>query len=277
MASWKAAIDFQPVFWAGYRELIGRLPADDFPGVDELNGLLQPGTRNENGRNISFVDARDIPGVSYERHIYETGQVSTRAGSWHDLFNALVWCRFPRLKSALNALHYRHAGDFQNGRRGAVRDGLTLLDESGALVVSSSPALLEALADRDWQRAFVALRETWRGQACVHVCGHAVLEKFLHPYKSITAHVLLIRGECPDTRYAGDEPADCLDAALAGPLARGDLVENPASLSPLPLMGIPGWWPHGAQSEVFYGDRDVFRHPPPGSSRVDIYRFQDRE
>jgi hypothetical protein len=94
MSAWKTAVDCEPAFWDGYRELLGRLPADDFPGVDELNSLLQSETRNENGHNIRFVHSLDIPGVSYERHIYRTGQVSTRASSWHDLFNALAWCRF---------------------------------------------------------------------------------------------------------------------------------------------------------------------------------------
>jgi hypothetical protein len=277
VTSWKTSTDFAPPFWSGYRELLGQLPADGFPGVGVLNSLLQPETCNETGDPIRFVDALAIPEVSYERHIYETGQVSTRANSWHDLFNALAWCRFPRLKSALNAMHYRHAGDARDGRRGAVRDGLTLLDESGAILVSSNPAVLQALADRDWQQAFVALRETWREQTCVFVCGHALLEKFLEPYKSITAHVLLFYRDSTQPGHLDAQVTDQLDAMLAGRLARGDLVEAPTSLSPLPLMGIPGWWPFGSQSEAFYSDPEVFRAPRSGSIRVDIHRLEESE
>lgn len=277
MPAWNTVMHHESAFWAGYRELLGQLPADSFPGVDALNSLLQPETRNEKGHLVRFVDALDIPGVSYERHIYETGQVSTRANSWHDLFNALAWCRFPRLKSALNATHCRHEGDAQGGRRGAVRDGLTLLDESGAIVVSSNLAVLEALAERDWQRAFVTLREAWRDQAAAFVCGHALLEKFLEPYKSITAHVLLIFRESTKLDYPDGQLTDQLDASLAGRLARGGLVQAPASLSPLPLMGIPGWWPLGPQSKAFYSDRNVFRAPRPGSTRAVIHRLQELE
>jgi hypothetical protein len=182
---------------------------------------------------------------------------------------------FPRLKSALNAMHHRHADDAQDGRRGAVRDGLTLLDESGAIVVSSNLAVLEALADRDWQHAFLTLREAWRDQARVFVCGHALLEKFIEPYKSITAHVLLFYQESTRPGHMDMQVTDQLDAALAERLARGGLVEAPASLSPLPLMGIPGWWPFGPQTQAFYSDRDVFRAPRPGSTRADIHRLQE--
>ena len=104
---------------------------------------------------------------------FATGQVSTRENSWHDLFNALVWCRLPQLKVAMNAVHYQHLEEESGGRRGKQRDALTLLDESGVIVNGSHAGVLEALAARDWQQAFVGYREAWAGETQVLVCGHA--------------------------------------------------------------------------------------------------------
>ena len=98
-------------------------------------------------------------------------------------------------------------------------------------------------------------RNAWRKELNVLVCGHAILEKFLQPYKSMTAHAL----------YLGVDhlpQAKELDIQLASALLEGDMLRSPSSLSPLPLMGIPGWWPEGPQDADFYADRDVFRPAP---------------
>ena len=47
---------------------------------------------------------------------------------------------------------------------------------------------------------------------------------------------------------------------LADRLRGGDLLDVTKDLSPLPLMGVPGWW-GGGQDEAFYADKDVFRPP----------------
>lgn len=254
MQDWKAHIDLKQSFWEGYRVTLGRLADEVFPSPDELNRLLLPGQANARGNAIRFRSAGEIPGVAYEKHIHETGEVSTRENSWHDLFNALAWCRFPYLKSAMNEVHYRCLGEEKNGRRGKQRDALTLLDESGVIVTSPSEELLEALSERNWHAAFVLHRDAWAGTG-VLVCGHAILEKFLRPYKSITAHAI----------YLHLDKAMCLaelDELLAETLLEGSLLRSPKDLSPLPLMGIPGWWPEGAQDCAFYADQSVFRPPP---------------
>ena len=43
-------------------------------------------------------------------------------------------------------------------------------------------------------------------------------------------------------------------------LREDDLLDTTNGLSPLPLMGVPGWW-GGGQDEAFYADKDVFRPP----------------
>jgi hypothetical protein len=252
---WKSRITLEHPFWRGYRRLLDALPGAEFPRSEHLDTLLPQQAVSGSGARIRFVPAGRLAGVSYEQHIYETGEVSTREANWHDLFNALVWCRLPRLKSAMNTLHYRHLDDGPAGRRGSVRDALTLLDESGIIVASTNPAVLDALEARDWSLAFVAYREAWHHDLRVLICGHAVLEKFLQPYKSITAHaVFLHTPRVPKTEE--------MDGQLARALLEDGLLRSTSDLSPLPLAGIPGWWPDGPQDADFYADRDVFRPAP---------------
>jgi hypothetical protein len=262
MANWNANIDARQPCWDGYRELLARLDGACFPDAESLEAVLPPGAVSGGGAPICFVAAGQLPGVAYERHIFETGQVSTREDNWHDLFNALAWCRLPRFKAAMNALHYHNLAAARQGRRGTARDALTLLDESGALVVSRHRALLEALAARDWSRAFLDLRDAWKTDSHIVICGHALLEKLLAPYKSITAHVLLLQVDTPAGRLRADRFLPRLDEWLGNRLPAGGLCDTPAALSPLPLAGVPGWWSETPQDSAFYADVIVFRPPP---------------
>lgn len=254
MDNWKSRISIEHPCWRGFRSLLDSLDNGAFPDPAHLSGLLPDDLRSLGGQPVQFVPAVDIPGLPYEKHIHETGQVSTREESWHDLFNALVWCRLPQLKATMNAVHYQHLEEESGGRRGKQRDALTLLDESGVIVTGSHSGVLEALAARDWHQAFVGYREAWAEDIHVLVCGHAILEKFLDPYKALTAHALYLHS---------DEPMAIaeIDELLADALLSGELLAEPGDLSPLPLMGIPGWWPSGPQDGAFYADRGVFRPP----------------
>jgi hypothetical protein len=256
--------------WDAYRRLLVGVDGLAPPGPEQLSEWLPPGTTSGGGKRLRFVPAGRVPGVDYERHIFETGEVSTRAGSWHDLFNALVWCVLPQLKAAMNALHYTHLDEARDGRRGAQRDALTLLDESGAIVVSSNRPLLAALAGRDWRQAFRAQAGAWRHEVRTVICGHGLLEKLRAPYKSITAQVLLLYQDAAASESWSDDFLSGLDRAV-GQRLLGGLCQSPADLSPLPLMGIPGWWPEGAQDESFYDDAAVFRSAPPAFRPAPIH------
>jgi hypothetical protein len=50
-----------------------------------------------------------------------------------------------------------------------------------------------------------------------------------------------------------------IDCLLGSSLSNSRWLQSPAMLSPLPLMGIPGWWGAGEQNLDFYADKDVFR------------------
>ena len=256
--------------WFGYRELLARLPGPGFPSAGWLSRLLPPGVASGSGRPLCFVPASGLPGVPYERHIYETGEVPTREDDWHDLFNGLVWSRLPRLKAAMNAQHYAQLDQQRDGRRGPLRDALTLLDESGALVVSRHRRLLDALAQRDWSGAFQEKRDAWSAGTAVVLCGHALLDKLRLPYKAITAHALLLHGDPPTASQSTDEWFARLDTLLARRLLAG-LCSHPSELSPLPLMGLPDWWREEPQDDGFYADSGVFRTPPRGLEPAPVY------
>ena len=210
---------------------------------------VQPGTP------IRFVPQADLPaGTAYESFIFDTASVPTR-DNLHDFFNGLIWQHYPQTKRRLNQLQAQ-AIAAQGGVgpvRGPLRDALTLLDESGALLQAPEP-LWQALLARDWQRLFIDLRPLW-AQARLHVFGHAVLEKLVYPRKSVTAHIYLAPPAIK-SGVSGVDPATDLDAWLAGALSPKHLATKP--FTPLPLLGVPGWWPEN-ESLCFYDDAQVFR------------------
>lgn len=199
------------------------------------------------GAPVRFVPQSALPqGRPYEAFIFETRCVPTR-DNLHDLFNGLCWMQFPQAKLKLNALQAAEIGaDGVGGQRGPVRDAITLFDENAALL--QAPDLLwDALAARQWQRAFGELRPLWQASSLV-IFGHALLEKLVQPYKSITAHVWRI--------HPPDPGLTALDTWLANDLRREKLAAKP--FIPLPVLGVPGWWPPN-EHPSFYDDASVFR------------------
>ncbi|WP_198086970.1 DUF3025 domain-containing protein [Variovorax sp. E3] len=197
-----------------------------------------------------FVGQHALPaGQAYEAHIFQTRTVPTR-DNLHDLFNGLVWLAFPQAKRRLNELQAAEIARHGVAPvRGPLRDALTLFDENGALL-DAPPALWQALIARDWHALFVARRGLW-AQARLLVFGHALLEKLAAPRKPITAHVLLTH------EAAGGVAFD--DARMARALDPARLACKP--FVPLPVLGVPGWWP-GNEAPSFYADPQVFRPLP---------------
>lgn len=192
---------------------------------------------NAEGARVHFVPQAALSaGQAYEAFIARSGQVPTR-DNLHDLFNGLVWLLQPRLKHRLNALHAAAIGEQGVGtHRGPLRDALTLFDENGAWLLAPA-GLQAALRARDWHALFVDQAAAWAG-AELTVVGHALLEKLATaPRKAHTAHVWL------------DDPVDA---------GAADWRRKP--WHPLPLAGIPGWWP-APQDAAFYADAAVFRPP----------------
>ena len=201
------------------------------------------------GRAVEFVSQSELSSdIAYESFIYSHKCVPTR-DNLHDFFNGLCWLRFPKTKSRLNFLQAQEITSQGVGAtRGPLRDALTLFDEN-VLLLQSSDALWQALQERDWIKLFVELRDEWQS-AHIVTFGHALLEKLVTPYKSITAHVYRIASDVD----AQDDQA--LDDWLASDLQPNFLANKP--FLPLPVLGIPGWWPENKDAS-FYTDTQVFR------------------
>jgi Protein of unknown function (DUF3025) len=198
---------------------------------------------------VKFVPQSALPeGQAYEDFIFKTAQVPTRDGL-HDFFNGLCWHRFPLAKRRLNQLQALEI-EAQGIRhtRGPVRDALTLFDEN-VVLMHAPDAVWAALQARDWLTLFVDLRAQWQH---VHVVlfGHALLEKLVTPYKSITGHVYRV------DHHVNPHDEAALDAWLVQDLQPTKLATKP--YEPLPVLGVPGWWPANAE-RAYYEDTQVFR------------------
>jgi hypothetical protein len=210
-------------------------------------GMLQPEALNAGScAPVRFVPQADLTeGQAYEDFIFATGQVPTREGL-HDFFNALCWMHFPQAKKRLNQLQAREIARAGVGQvRGPVRDAATVFDEN-ALLIQTSDAVWSALTEHRWLDAFMGLRSEW-AHTCLWAFGHAALEKAVQPYKSITVHLWRVP--------QGVAQAE-LDAWLADDLTPDKLARKP--FSPLPMLGVPGWWPAN-EDPAFYADASVFR------------------
>lgn len=206
---------------------------------------------------VRFVPPSAQPdGMGYESYIHAHGSVPTRP-NLHDVFNALCWMRFPESKRSLNRLQAEAiaAAGPTRGVRGRLRDALTLFDENGLLLSAPEP-LWAALQARDWHRLFVTQRSLW-ADAQVVTFGHALTEKLVEPYASITAHVLCLPMPASPTA-AGAVGPHPWDAWLAAHLDGDWLATKP--YTPLPVLGIPGWWPEN-ENPAFYDNAQVFRPP----------------
>jgi hypothetical protein len=194
--------------------------------------------------------------VAYEAHIAATGEVPTRA-NLHDFFNALAWCAFARIKAQLNAAQASEIGQRGIGAaRGGVRDALTLFDENGVLFACADPSLSEALRAFDWRTLFETRRADWGRQVETVAFGHALLEKLVRPYKAITAHAWIVRVPPAYFDWPRTQRLAWLDERVAADLS--GLLRSPRDLTPLPVLGVPGWWAPNAEPG-FYADRAVFR------------------
>lgn len=213
-----------------------------------LNTLAERlGLRHDNGNPIHF-ESGDMPGhaAEYEQRIFRSGRIPTRENNPHDFLNALVWLRFPKLKSALNIRHCKmleHPDERK--QRGKVRDQLTLLDESGVLVASPMQDMLNLLQEKRWVELFWQAREEVAAHMTFIVVGHGLLEKCMQPFASMTGKCLLM-----ETRETLPEK---LDSLAAGEIEHASML----TLPPLPVLGIPGW--DDNNNIRYYQNTQVFR------------------
>ena len=252
MATWNAGF-VQPPPFAHLAPWAEQLAGPGWPRLSHLNRLAEAADlRNAYGLALRFQRQESRCGQrDYEAGILKSGVVPTRENNWHDLLNALCWLAFPRAKAALNLVQRQVLSP--GCPRGPVSDAASLFDESGLILAAPDEELATLLAQRRWREAFVERRAAWR-QARPFVIGHAVLEKMLQPWPGITAKCLFVPQPEEGEAAGGMEQ---VDARVAQTWLDGQ-VERPGMLFPVPVLGIPGWWPAN-ESPAFYDNREVFR------------------
>ncbi len=252
----RAAVDprvFAHPLFAGLQDFRDLLDGAAWPSIAALDARLAlPGKRLVEQDAALLAD-----GLHYEARIAQ-GHIATRAGNWHDLFNALVWASHPQLKRALNAQQCRHIDAMPPGQRNRAQAALTQFDETGVIVRARDEAVLRAWGRHDWPALFEP--SCWQSGdiAIAVVFGHALMEQALLPGRLLVGKCVVVHGEVDDA---------CVDAVTAA-IAEGRAVTDPLQLRPLPLAGIPGW--HQGQDAAFYADAAYFRplragrqYPPP--------------
>lgn len=234
------------------------------PDLAQLNLWLaqsDPQPLSARGRPIRFV-APESSAFGYEERCFATGEVVTRLDNWHDYFNALVWMRFPQTKAALNAVHARimRSGNAGAGR-GPVRDAATQFDESGIVVASADPSLLDLLARRSWHELFWQRRADVVKNMRFLVFGHGLYDALRAPFYRICGRAATF--EVGREVIERDARGQCeyLDAILAQRFADGRWYPRPRALLALPLLGIPGVTAENECPE-YYEDTEQFRPPP---------------
>jgi hypothetical protein len=245
-----------PVFdgFSAFRPWFG---APDWPTLAQLNDAMPVAGKHFVVQDQALLDdARH-----YEARIAERGAIATRAENWHDLFNAMIWCRYPAIKQALNAQQCAHIATMGPSQRNRAQYALTQFDEAGAVVCVRDPALLALWNRHEWTALFHGHASSWQNGdiRVAAVIGHALLEHALVPD-------LFLVGKCAVVR--GDTDDDACAANVASAIAQGRLLNDPQELRPLPLAGIPGWYPGQdagffAEAACFRPLREDRRYPPP--------------
>lgn len=240
----------------------------EFPDLGALNALIRrhgPVYSGGGAPLTAIAPPGRNPGrkpdwrAGYEPRIYRQGHLSTRANSWHDLFNLLVWLRFPRTKAQLNALHYqeieRKAAP-AGGNRTRAQDVLTLFDEGGLVVVARDPEWLDLIRRFEWRELFWRRRDVLPANLHFHLFGHALYEKLLRPYAGLTAKAILLHAPALfDLTPTAYWPA--LDRLAAERWTDPALLASSRTLAPVPFLGYPGW--DANDDPRYYDNSDYFR------------------
>jgi len=239
------------------REAAAKISGEDWPDHVALQRLLDDAdVRVSSGRPLRLVPAGGK--ASYERRVFESAELECRERNWHDLFNVLAWLAFPLSKAALNARHHAAWKTDAGAGRGAVRDALTLFDESGLVVLSARQDLLQLIRDFRWKPLFWERRDAVISDMHFLPFGHALYEKMLSPYRGMTGHALLLKVDVETLALPMTELLSRVDGKLAELLADPQALQTTRQLAPLPVLGVPGWCSDNVRAD-YYDDTGYFR------------------
>ena len=239
--------------------LLGERRYANWPSCEQLNSLLPAAAANEMQQPIRFVPQETpMDELYYEEWIYLKAQCPHRIASWHDFFNAMIWCLFPSLKRIMNFQHYQDIELAGRRQRTARRDALTMFDECGVVVPSCDPQLIDALQNHHWKEAFVQQRSAWGERIDAFMVGHANYEKALAPYLGFTGKALYLPVEAAFFEWSRVEQYRYLDRRLTELLSQDNLLRDNKALTPLPILGVPGWY-DANRDPSFYDNQQYFR------------------
>lgn len=248
-------------FYQHLNQLFGFDSWSGFPTPEKLSQLLPVGTATVSGHSLGFFaqdDNFDFAGRAYETVIYQTGQVPTRINSWHDLFGALIWCLMPKTKALLNHLHQQDIEAFGLKARTKTRNAITLLDECGVIMATCDAQFKNQLRDHQWHWAFVEQRCSWGKTVEPFIFGHANYEMLTKPYIGLTGKVLFVTVEPQFFSLSLAQKYQQLDDKVSTMINEKQILKDNQHLSPLPLLGIPGWYPDNNKA-AFYDNTQYFR------------------
>ncbi len=256
-----------PLFdWVGDHSLL--VERQRWPTIDELDALRAEAMRID-GIQRPQISAQSADlledGLHYEERI-RRGQLATRENNWHDLLNALVWLRYPRIKQALNVAQCRDISHVGRRERTRAQCAMTHFDEAGAIVLCSDPNLIAMWDQHDWLSLFWRERAAWNQHIAVQVFGHAILELALQPQRLLVAKCIVLMCDEETLARLRVDPTVIrrqVDARIAEGIAEGSELGDPQDLRPLPLSGIPGWR-NDAVDERFFSEAPCFRPVRPG-------------
>ena len=247
--------------------IIASLETDCFPSLQDCNALLaahRPTIAVHSGLPLRLVRQQygRLPfEAQYEPRCYLKGEVPTRENNWHDLLNALVWLTFPKSKAAINARHFQALtgeDDTKRSQRGVVRDTSTLLDESGVIVPCAEEGLAELMRSFRWKELFWERRAQVQGCMGFYLFGHGLYEKAMRPYIGMTGQGLLLPVEQAFFTWSQARQLAHLDELLAEYLSAPENCRSTRELTPVPLLGVPGWTEEN-ECAAYYENASYFR------------------
>jgi hypothetical protein len=276
----RMAIAWNPDFaehaaaFAPLRAAAHELHGPALPGCADFNRVLAARARpivNAAGQALRFVEQLARPAVfadQYEPRIFLRGEVQFAARDTHDVFNALAWLTFPRIKGALNGRHYRELERRCGGgahNRSPARDALTLFDESGVIVVTSDAALGRLLAGHAWKELFWTRREEVMKHMRFYLLGHGLYAKMLAPFVGVTGRGVLCEVPVEFMAQPLTRQLEELDARVAVRIGSEADALATRDFMPVPLLGIPGWCAD-SEAEGYYDNAAYFRPPPTAAT-----------
>ena len=254
-----------------------------WPKIKDFNKLflnIVGPLQSANHKNLCFIEQSTIPGPDeqpYEIRAHQSGEILTRVNNWHDFFQVMIWCSFPQTKKLINAMHFsaiqeRLSKNPSSTTRSPVENTLTLFDECGAIIVSSSNEYLDMIKNHDWKKLFVDNRDAFDNEIKCFIFGHAMFEKALSPYLGMTTQSILIKVDSSFFSKNMDEQKIEIDDIAQHYFTKNNQPST-KMLQPFPILGVPEWDSKNCETD-YYNNKDYFRMTPNTSKTIEIFEYR---